>query len=84
MAFLVPHGDEFLAGAAPPARIADAERSRRDRPPPAPAHLLTVTEYAELGETESGYTDLVEGRLLVSPSPVPDRNYAASELLVQP
>ncbi len=52
--------------------------------PQPPAHLLTVTEYAELGETESGYTELVEGRLLVSPSPVPDRNYAASELLVQP
>ena len=42
--------------------------------PQPPAHLLTVTEYAELGETESGYRELVEGRLLVSPSPVPDRN----------
>jgi Uma2 family endonuclease len=51
--------------------------------PQPPAHLLTVTEYAELGETESGYTELVEGRLLMSPSPVPDHNYAASELLVQ-
>ena len=51
--------------------------------PQQPAHLLTVAEYAELGETESGYTELVEGRLLMSPSPVPDHNYAASELLVQ-
>jgi len=42
--------------------------------PQPPAHLLTVTEYAELSETESGYRELVEGRLLVSPSPVPDRN----------
>lgn len=27
--------------------------------------LLTVEEYAALGETEIGYTELVEGRLLV-------------------
>ncbi|MGH3856618.1 MAG: Uma2 family endonuclease [Pseudonocardiaceae bacterium] len=46
-------------------------------------HLLTVAEYAELGETESGYTELVEGRLLMSPSPVPDHNVAAAELLVR-
>ncbi|MDQ2790238.1 MAG: Uma2 family endonuclease [Pseudonocardiales bacterium] len=45
--------------------------------------LLTVAEYAELGETESGYTELLEGRLLMSPSPVPDHNFAAAELLVQ-
>jgi len=32
-------------------------------------HLLTIGEYAELGETEHGYTELVEGRLLMSPSP---------------
>ncbi len=47
------------------------------------SHLLTVAEYAELGETESGYTELLEGRLLMSPSPVPDHNVAAAELLVQ-
>jgi len=46
-------------------------------------HLLTVSEYAELGETESGYTELLEGRLLMSPSPVPDHNVAVAELLVQ-
>ncbi|MGH4022223.1 MAG: hypothetical protein ACRDT0_23915 [Pseudonocardiaceae bacterium] len=46
-------------------------------------HLLTVAEYAELGETESGYTELLEGRLLMSPSPVPDHNFATAELLVQ-
>jgi Uma2 family endonuclease len=46
-------------------------------------HLLTVAEYAELGETEAGYTELLEGRLLMSPSPVPDHNFAAAELLVQ-
>ncbi|MCG8914863.1 Uma2 family endonuclease [Actinokineospora sp. PR83] len=35
----------------------------------APTHLLTIEEYAALGETESGYTELQEGRLLMSPSP---------------
>ena len=43
-------------------------------------HLLTIKEYAELGETEHGYTELIEGRLLVSPSPVPDHNNAGFEL----
>lgn len=33
------------------------------------AHLLTIGEYVALGETEHGYTELVEGRLLTSPSP---------------
>lgn len=46
-------------------------------------HLLTVAEYAELGETESGYTELLEGRLLMSPSPAPDRNVAVAEFLGQ-
>jgi Uma2 family endonuclease len=46
-------------------------------------HLLTVTEYCGLGESESGYTELLEGRLLMSPSPAPDHNFAAAELLVQ-
>lgn len=45
--------------------------------------LLTVAEYAELGEWEPGYTELVEGRLVVSPSPVPDHNVAAIEMLKQ-
>lgn len=45
--------------------------------------LLTIKEYAALGETEHGYTELIEGRLLVSPSPVPDHNYAIQELGVQ-
>jgi Uma2 family endonuclease len=43
-------------------------------------HLLTIAEYAALGETEHGYTELIEGRILVSPSPVPDHNYAIQEL----
>ncbi len=36
---------------------------------PVDIHLLTIGEYAALGETEHGYTELVEGRLLMSPSP---------------
>jgi Uma2 family endonuclease len=48
-----------------------------------PDHLLTIAEYAALGETESGYTELVEGRLLMSPSPAPMHNIAALELAVQ-
>jgi Uma2 family endonuclease len=43
-------------------------------------HLLTIGEYAALGETEHGYTELIEGRLIMSPSPVPDHNNAGFEL----
>jgi Uma2 family endonuclease len=50
---------------------------------PQPDHLLTVAEYAELGEIETGYTELIQGRLLMSPSPVPDHNFAAFELATQ-
>lgn len=39
--------------------------------------LLTVAEYLALGETATGYDELVEGRVVVSPSPVPDHNHAA-------
>lgn len=48
-----------------------------------PVHLLTVPDYAALGEVESGYTELVEGRLLMSPSPGPDHNAASLELALQ-
>ncbi len=51
--------------------------------PVAPLHLLTVSEYLEIGEVEPGYTELVEGRLLTSPSPVSDHSYAAGELKAQ-
>ncbi|WP_026317065.1 Uma2 family endonuclease [Actinokineospora enzanensis] len=34
----------------------------------APTHLLTIEEYLALGEPAAGYTELQEGRLLVSPS----------------
>jgi Uma2 family endonuclease len=51
--------------------------------PVVPLHLLTVVEYLEIGEVEPGYTELVEGRLLMSPSPLPDHSYAAGELKAQ-
>jgi Uma2 family endonuclease len=43
-------------------------------------HPLTVTEYLEIGEVEPGYTELEEGRLLLSPSPRHRRSKACSEL----
>src|SRR6266498_3057792 len=51
--------------------------------PTAPDHLLTIAEYAALGETEPGHTELVEGRLLVSPSPTPKHNIASGRLYAQ-
>ncbi|MGW4520293.1 Uma2 family endonuclease [Amycolatopsis sp. NPDC004378] len=45
-----------------------------------PDHLLTVEEYAALGETDTGFTELVEGRVLMSPSPQPGHNLVLLEL----
>ncbi|MDS0133332.1 MULTISPECIES: Uma2 family endonuclease [unclassified Amycolatopsis] len=45
-----------------------------------PDHLLTIEEYAALGETDTGFTELVEGRVLMSPSLVADHNIAVFEL----
>ncbi|GAA3586144.1 Uma2 family endonuclease [Amycolatopsis ultiminotia] len=42
-----------------------------------PDHLLSIEEYAALGETESGFTELVAGRLVTSPSPTRRHNKAA-------
>jgi Uma2 family endonuclease len=36
-----------------------------------PAHLLTIAEYAALGEDEHGRTELMEGNLVMSPGPTP-------------
>jgi Uma2 family endonuclease len=41
-----------------------------------PPRLLTVAEYLALGETEQGYDELVEGRVVRSPSPRPQHNRA--------
>jgi Uma2 family endonuclease len=47
------------------------------------SRLLTVAEYLEIGEVEPGYTELVEGRLLMSPSPAADHAYATVALILQ-
>jgi Uma2 family endonuclease len=47
------------------------------------AHLLTAAEYAQLGETGWGYTELMEGRILVSPSPTVKHNLAGFALARQ-
>ncbi|MGW0521638.1 Uma2 family endonuclease [Crossiella sp. NPDC003009] len=46
-------------------------------------HLLTIEEYLALGEVEHGYTELLEGRLLMTPSPVPQHNRAIYRLMAQ-
>jgi Uma2 family endonuclease len=44
------------------------------------ARPLTVAEYLEIGEVESGYTELAEGRLELSPSGVWRHNRAGNKL----
>lgn len=51
--------------------------------PEPPSHLLSVAEYAELGEDDRGRYELQEGRLLVSPSPTPDHMIVMARLIVQ-
>ncbi|RLK54233.1 Uma2 family endonuclease [Actinokineospora cianjurensis] len=46
----------------------------------APRQLLTIAEYAALGPTGRGYTELLEGRLLMSPSPSLSHMSASGEL----
>lgn len=56
------------------------------RPSPEPdesLHLLTIAEYAELGENEHGYTELIEGRLLMSPSPGFKHSRAQGRLFIE-
>jgi Uma2 family endonuclease len=48
-----------------------------------PTHLLTVREYAQLGEDTQGRTELQEGSLVMSPSPSLDHNTAALRIAVQ-
>ena len=48
--------------------------------PVAPPHPLTVAEYLAIGEIEPGYSELVDGRLVMSPSPLSDHNWAVAEL----
>ncbi|MEV6715099.1 Uma2 family endonuclease [Lentzea sp. NPDC051208] len=44
---------------------------------------MTVAQYAALGETEDGYTELVNGRLIMSPSPLRNHVAAGVNLVVQ-
>lgn len=50
--------------------------------PKAAPRLLTVEEYLALGETEPGYDELVEGRVVMSPSPMPDHNRGGYRMAV--
>ncbi|MEV1292325.1 Uma2 family endonuclease [Pseudonocardia sp. NPDC049635] len=49
----------------------------------APLHPLSISEYLAIGEVEPGYTELVEGSIVMSPSPVPRHNRAQKRLLRQ-
>jgi Uma2 family endonuclease len=51
--------------------------------PAPPTRLLTIAEYAALGEIDPGYTELIEGRLVWSPSPGPQHQVALLELAIQ-
>ncbi len=48
--------------------------------PQPPDRLLTIREYADLGEIEHGRYELQEGRLATSPSPTPDHMIAIARL----
>ena len=59
------------------------EPTQGDFPWEIPDHLLSIEEYAALGEPDSGFTELVEGRLVMSPSPIGNHNKAAYRLTRQ-
>jgi hypothetical protein len=64
---------------------ATGEVAVSSEPVSAPARepqLLTVAEFLALSETELGYDELVEGRVVISPSPVPDHNNALVAALI--
>ncbi|MGV9292873.1 Uma2 family endonuclease [Amycolatopsis sp. NPDC003676] len=48
-----------------------------------PRQLLSIKDYLALGEVEPGFTELVEGRLVFSPSPGACHNRATYELAFQ-
>ncbi|MDT7800833.1 MAG: hypothetical protein QOI78_4266 [Actinomycetota bacterium] len=48
-----------------------------------PGHLLTVEEYAALRDTDRGFTELVEGRVVPSPGAGRRHNMAACRLAAQ-
>lgn len=48
-----------------------------------PLRPLTVAEYLAIGEIEPGYTELVEGRIVMSPGPIPRHGRAQYRLVEQ-
>jgi hypothetical protein len=48
--------------------------------PEPPGHLLTIAEYAALGEDDRYRWELQEGNLVMSPSPTPRHMIASGEL----
>jgi Uma2 family endonuclease len=50
---------------------------------PAPGHLLTIGEYAALAEDDRHRWELLEGNLVMSPSPTPRHMLASSKLWAQ-
>ena len=48
-----------------------------------PRQLLSIKDYLSLGEVEPGFTELVEGRLLFSPTPDPRHSRATYALACQ-
>lgn len=48
-----------------------------------PTHLLTVREYAQLGEDTQARTELQEGSLVMSPGPSPNHMAVIAHLLLQ-
>jgi Uma2 family endonuclease len=49
----------------------------------APSRPLSLAEYLAIGEVEPGYTELVEGSVVVSPSPFPRHGRARSRLVAR-
>lgn len=49
---------------------------------PLPGRLLTVADYAGLPEDDQYRWELLEGNLIMSPSPTPRHNYASGRLLI--
>ena len=48
-----------------------------------PGFPLTVAQYTALGPADSGYTELVEGRLVLSPASTSAHNFACGNLISQ-
>lgn len=63
--------EPFVSGTRPTGRLVT------------PPHPLTIAEYLTIGEIEPGYTELVEGSIVMSPSPVPRHSRAQIRLTGQ-